>query len=77
MVVDRCVCHRQTFAMVASRCQDEGLATLADIARVTKAGTGCGSCRPYLQAMLDTGAVRFAVRLDPSQPIRPLTSGPA
>jgi NAD(P)H-nitrite reductase large subunit len=72
MQVDRCVCHRQSFASIQRACRAGGWTTLDEIRNGTRAGTGCGSCQPYLDAMLTTGAVVFAVRFDPTQPIRPL-----
>ena len=70
MQVTRCVCYQQTFAALQQRCQAESLITLAAISQATNCGRGCGSCRPYLQAMLDTGATRFTVA-EPGKPPRP------
>ncbi len=75
MSVTRCVCARRTFASLGEQAQAEGLATLAQLAAATGAGAGCGSCRPYLAAMLKHGHTRFAVREGLGEP-RPCAREP-
>ena len=69
-VVDRCVCHHLTFAELNARRMQAGWKTLDELCTATSAGTGCKSCRRYLQAMIDTGSDAFALALgnDPPQP---------
>jgi bacterioferritin-associated ferredoxin len=62
MAVTRCVCHRQTFAHLLQQAANEGWSTTAEIGLATGCGMGCGGCRPYLEAMLETKATCFAVR---------------
>ncbi|MEK7411978.1 MAG: (2Fe-2S)-binding protein [Planctomycetota bacterium] len=73
MTVNRCVCHRRSFCELAALSAHHGWTTLADLARETNVGTGCGSCRPYVNAMLITGATHFAVTKVglPPQPCAP------
>ncbi|MBA2480830.1 MAG: (2Fe-2S)-binding protein [Planctomycetes bacterium] len=75
MAVTRCVCHRMTFAEIQAMVKAKGWTTVAQIGLATNCGMGCGGCRPYLQAMLDTGATCFAVRDDDAPP-RPTAPEP-
>jgi bacterioferritin-associated ferredoxin len=68
MSVTRCVCFHQRFAELLPRARAEGWTTLAEIAAATGCGSGCGGCRPYLAAMLVTGATRFRVAMDGGAP---------
>ena len=62
MAVTRCVCYARTFKELQTLSEQHGWTKVADISRHTGCGTGCGSCVPYLQAMLRTGATCFRVR---------------
>ena len=75
MSVTRCVCHQQTFADLKRLCKVNGWSTVGEISFETKCGLGCGACRPYLAAMLDTGAVSFTVA-DPGQKPKPTALDP-
>ena len=75
MSVTRCVCHRRTFAELKSLADGNRWQTVAEISLETSCGLGCGSCRPYLQAMLDTGATAFTVAQDGAKP-QPTTPAP-
>ena len=75
MSVTRCVCFKRTFAELQQQCREHGWATVAEISLETRCGLGCGSCRPYLQAMLDTGATAFTVA-EPGEKPRPTTPDP-
>jgi len=58
--VDRCVCHNVSFAELLRLHRETG----ADVARlqtVTKCGTSCGMCVPYIRVVLTTGRVRLPV----------------
>ena len=68
MSVTRCVCVRRTFATLLMQARAEGLATVPELTAATGAGGGCGSCRPYLAAMLAHGHTRFAVAVDGGEP---------
>lgn len=70
MSVTRCVCYQLTFAELKERCRREDWSTVAEISLETGCGLGCGSCRRYLQAMLDTGTVCFAIA-EPGQSPKP------
>ncbi|MBA3709095.1 MAG: (2Fe-2S)-binding protein [Planctomycetes bacterium] len=73
MAVTRCVCYRMTFAELRELARANDWTTVAQLSLATHCGMGCGGCRPYLQAMLDTGATCFAVRQgdQPPQPAAP------
>jgi len=65
MPVDRCVCHRVTFAELLEierreRCGLDGLAER------TGCTTGCGMCRPYVELALRTGRSSFDPRPFPA-----------
>jgi bacterioferritin-associated ferredoxin len=62
-----------TFAELKSLAAQRHWTTVAQLSLATNCGLGCGGCRPYLQAMLDTGATCFAVRQgdDPPLPCPP------
>jgi len=70
MAVTRCVCFRRRFADLLPLARSRGLATVDAIAAATGCGSGCGGCRPYLDAMLATGATCFRVR-DGEHPPQP------
>jgi bacterioferritin-associated ferredoxin len=59
MAVTRCVCREVSFTVVARAAQslrDAGYpVTLEAIADLTTAGTGCGTCKPYLARAALTG----------------------
>ncbi len=75
MSVNRCVCHHRTFAELKDLAKTNGWTSVAQISLDTSCGLGCGSCRPYLQAMLDTGATTFAIA-EPGQKPKPTTPEP-
>lgn len=61
MAVVRCVCHQKSFAELRALARTHGWCTAAEVSLETSCGLGCGSCRPYLEAMMETGATSFAV----------------
>jgi bacterioferritin-associated ferredoxin len=73
--VTRCVCHRRTFAELKHLAHEQGWQTVAEISLETSCGLGCGACRPYLQAMLDTGATAFTLAQGGAKPL-PTTPAP-
>jgi len=75
MSVTRCVCYHRTFAELKELCAANEWSTVAEISLETNCGLGCGSCRPYLSAMLDTGATSFAVA-EPGQKPKPTVPDP-
>jgi LSD1 subclass zinc finger protein len=79
MSVTRCVCFRKTFRDLLPLAREQGWSTVAEITEATGCGSGCGGCRRYLEAMLTTGATRFAVCMDegPPQPCAPDAWDPA
>jgi len=68
MAVTRCVCYPHTFREVLAIARAKNLVSVADIGREMGCGLGCGGCRPYLQAVLDTGVTSYSVRLDDGPP---------
>jgi NAD(P)H-nitrite reductase large subunit len=75
MSVTRCVCYQGTFAELKRLCEAHGWTTVGEISFETRCGLGCGACRPYLTAMLDTGATSFAVA-EAGQKPQPTTPEP-
>ena len=75
MSVTRCVCHQRTFAELKALCAANDWTTVGEISLETNCGLGCGSCRPYLAAMLDTGATSFSVA-EPGQKPKPTAPDP-
>jgi bacterioferritin-associated ferredoxin len=73
MAVTRCVCYRMSFTDILARSRENGWSTVAEIGLATGCGMGCGGCRPYLQAILDTHATCFDVRIGdrPPEPCEP------
>ena len=60
MAIDRCVCYRLPFAELQRLAGEVG-ADYARLSELTKCGTGCGLCVPYLKLMLLTGNTSFPV----------------
>lgn len=75
MAVTRCVCFKRSFRELRDLAAREGWARVAEITRATGCGSGCGSCVPYLQAMLSSGETCFAVRRA-GEPITPCEPDP-
>lgn len=73
MAVTRCVCHQRSFRGIATQVRTNGWTTTDQISLATRAGTGCGACVPYLDAILTTGAHCFSVAAPGQvpQPCRP------
>ena len=59
--VRACICYPHTFAEIKVRAEEMGWSSVAEITAALGCGSGCGHCRPYLQAMLETGRTAFAV----------------
>ena len=57
-----CSCHNVTKKAIAA------CATLAEVKKCTKAGTGCGSCVKVIGQLLPAAARQGAVRLLPATP---------
>lgn len=62
MAVTRCVCFQRSFRELKREAAAYGWTRVAQITRATGCGSGCGSCVPYLQRMLQTGETCFRVR---------------
>ena len=59
MRIDRCICHKATFAEMREwRAANPG-AGFEELKRRFRCGTGCGLCAPYVRRMLRTGTVVF------------------
>lgn len=52
-MVDRCVCHDVTFAELLRLVDERGL-SLEELQEETGCGTGCGTCLPYIDIVLET-----------------------
>ena len=65
--VDRCVCVDVTFAALW-RLHKESGADLDRLQRLTRCGTVCGMCVPYIREVLRTGRVKLPVMDDPAHP---------
>lgn len=74
MAVTRCVCFKTSFAELLPKARAAGITDVDDIRSHFGCGSGCGGCRPYLEAMLETGATCFAVRNDRDE--KPVPSEP-
>ncbi len=48
-----CSCNNVTKGQICDAIRDQDLATLADVKRCTKAGTGCGGCLPLVTDILN------------------------
>lgn len=68
MAVTRCVCFQRRFTELLPLCRANGWTTVAEIRDATGCGTGCGGCRRYLEAMLQTGHTSFRVEMGPGMP---------
>jgi NifU-like protein len=49
-----CTCFGITEAAIEARVSELNLVTVEDVARETNAGSGCGSCRMLIQAIIDS-----------------------
>ena len=67
MKIDHCVCTQQSFKDLRSRALADGL-NFDQLCDATKAGKGCGLCRPYLRRCLMTGETAFHQILVESEP---------
>jgi bacterioferritin-associated ferredoxin len=67
-LVTRCVCMQTPFERLLPVAQARGW-DLATLVRETGCGNQCGMCRPYLAAMLRTGATRFTAPVEPTPDI--------
>ena len=72
--VDRCVCYSITFEELKEIAAARGLGPtdINKLAALTGACCGCGTCRPYVKLMLQTGKTRFPIlpptaRFEPDQ----------
>jgi bacterioferritin-associated ferredoxin len=63
-LVTRCVCMQTPFERLLPLAEARGW-DLEALVRETGCGGQCGMCRPYLAAMLRTGATRFTAPVPP------------
>lgn len=59
MRIDRCVCHKVTFAEIRDWRVEHPRAGFEEVQRRFRCGTGCGLCAPYVRRLLRTGQVVF------------------
>lgn len=62
-MMTRCECWQLSFVGLMAYARRHGITTLAELAQATGCGTGCGSCRPYLEELLRTGKLRCGDQL--------------
>jgi bacterioferritin-associated ferredoxin len=60
MGVDRCVCYRVSFKTLLELSKQVG-PDYSKLAEMTKCGTQCGMCVPYIHVALATGQARVPV----------------
>jgi NAD(P)H-nitrite reductase large subunit len=60
MGIDRCYCHQVPFVLLKELSAIWG-PDLERLCHITKCGTGCGMCRPYIRVMLRTGVTDLPV----------------
>jgi NAD(P)H-nitrite reductase large subunit len=60
--VDRCVCHNVSFVELLRLHRETG-ADVGRLQELTKCGTSCGMCLPYIRVVLTSGRVRLPVML--------------
>lgn len=53
----RCICHDVSMSAVLRVARERRLETVEAVVAAEIAGTGCASCRPYIERMLATGRV--------------------
>lgn len=53
----RCICLNLSLFGLKAYAKRHGITTFDELSRTTLCGTGCGSCRPYIEEMLRTGVV--------------------
>ncbi|MFN0134661.1 MAG: (2Fe-2S)-binding protein [Phycisphaerae bacterium] len=53
----RCICHDTPMSAILRAARQRNLPTVDAVVAAELAGTGCGSCKPYLERMLATGQV--------------------
>jgi len=58
--VRRCVCFDKTFAQL----KEAGVTSVDEAGERFGCGTKCGTCRPYIQLMVETGETAFPVISD-------------
>jgi len=61
MAVNRCICHKITFADALTLAAEHRCATVAELGEHCALGSGCGLCVPYMQRALRTGEVDLPV----------------
>jgi nitrite reductase (NADH) large subunit len=61
-----CSCNTVTKGAILAACDEPGLCELAALKQCTRAGTGCGSCTPVVQALLNASLERRGVTVDRS-----------
>jgi NAD(P)H-nitrite reductase large subunit len=57
--IDRCICHKATFAAMLAWRERHPKAGFEELQREFRCGTGCGLCAPYVRRALRTGATVF------------------
>lgn len=60
MAVSRCICKQVPFTTLKALA-DFGIRDIEELSRLTRCGTGCGMCIPYIRVMLATGQTDLPV----------------
>jgi bacterioferritin-associated ferredoxin len=59
--VRACICYPHSFQTLLRMARQYQWQTVEEITEAVQCGSGCGSCRPYLKRMLETGETAFEV----------------
>ncbi|WP_234572542.1 (2Fe-2S)-binding protein [Rhodohalobacter sp. 614A] len=59
MPVDRCICHKISFADIKRITESRGLTTLEQLRAEKICSTNCKLCGPYIKKLLQTGRTSF------------------
>ena len=65
--IDRCVCHRVTFAALKETAAAHGCTRLKQLLDVADFGRTCMMCHRYVRVMLKTGQTVFHETLPPAR----------
>ncbi|NBB76689.1 MAG: hypothetical protein GVY02_04855 [Bacteroidetes bacterium] len=59
MPVERCICHKISFATIKQIAANNGLETIEELREKNICSTNCQMCAPYILRMLETGETSF------------------
>jgi len=59
MKIDRCVCHKKTFADLRVLAEEHDCKAIDELQKHTEVCDSCSMCKPYIEVMLNTGQTQF------------------